>query len=313
MLASIIIRTLNEGRHLNELLSHIESQETDDLDYEVIVVDSGSTDDTLQIAMSHGCKILYITREEFSFGRSLNRGCAAATGDLLVIISGHCVPTNQKWLQELCQPLVMGVASYSYGRQIGGPSSHYSECRIFSKYYPEQSQIPQEGFFCNNANSGVKRSSWEKHKFNEDLTGLEDMELAKRLVYEGENIAYVAEASVYHYHEESWGQIKRRFEREAIALQRIMPQVHLHVQDLIRYTFSSIWLDWKAAYRDQVFISQAIDITKYRVLQFWASYVGNHEHRKLSRAQKEEYFYPKELRRSNESESRSATANESQQ
>ncbi|MCH8331700.1 MAG: glycosyltransferase family 2 protein, partial [Bacteroidetes bacterium] len=105
MFASIIIRTLNEEKHLNELLSCIEGQDTDGLDYEVIIVDSGSTDNTLQIAMSHGCKILHITREEFSFGRSLNKGCAAAAGKFLVMISGHCVPTNGKWLQELCQPL----------------------------------------------------------------------------------------------------------------------------------------------------------------------------------------------------------------
>lgn len=292
MLASIIIRTLNEEKYLDEVLSAIEGQHTNDLDCEVILVDSGSVDNTLQIAASHGCKILHITRQEFSFGRSLNMGCAAAAGEFLVMISGHCVPTNEKWLMNLCQPLIQDAASYSYGRQIGGPDSHYSESRIFTKYYPEQSRIPQEGFYCNNANSVIKRSVWTGYKFDEELTGLEDMELAQRLINDGENTAYVAEACIYHYHEETWGHVKRRFEREAIALQKIMPQVHIHIQDLIRYILSSIWLDWKSAIKDKTFINKSFEIVQYRFLQYWGSYVGNHNHRKLSHAQKEEYFYP---------------------
>jgi glycosyltransferase involved in cell wall biosynthesis len=310
MLASIIIRTLNEEKHLDDILSVIEEQDTDGLDYEVIIVDSGSEDNTLQIAASHGCTILHITREEFSFGRSLNIGCAAAAGEFLVMISGHCVPTNDKWLQILCQPLMQDTASYSYSRQIGGSGSHYSECRIFAKYFPEYSQIPQDGFYCNNASSALKRSAWAKHKFNEELTGLEDMELAQRLVNDGDKIAYVAEASIYHYHEESWGNVKHRFEREAIALRRIMPQIHIHIQDLIRYTLLSIWADWKDAFKNKVFFSRATGIVQYRFSQYWGSYVGNHDHRKLSHAQKEEYFYPNDLRRKNGTENRSPVADE---
>jgi glycosyltransferase involved in cell wall biosynthesis len=313
MLASIVIRTLNEEKHLGELLSAIGRQMTDDLDHEVILVDSGSEDRTLEIAVDHGCKILHITREEFSFGRALNMGCEGASGDFLVIISGHCIPTDEYWLQKLCKPLMEDEATYSYGRQIGASSSRYSERRIFAKYYPEESKIPQEGFFCNNANSAIKRASWGKQKFDEDLTGLEDMELAQRLVTNGDKIAYVAEASVYHLHEETWGQVKRRFEREAIALQKIMPQVHIHIQDLIRYIASSIWLDWKGALSDKVFLTKAIEIVQYRFLQYWGSFVGNHDHRKLSHAQKEAYFYPNDSRSKYEPESRRALADESQQ
>ena len=80
MLASVIIRTLNEERHLDELLSSIEDQDTDGLDYEVIIVDSGSIDRTLQIAASHECKILHIAKEEFSFGRSLKYGVFSGQG-----------------------------------------------------------------------------------------------------------------------------------------------------------------------------------------------------------------------------------------
>src|SRR3546814_11478138 len=97
------------------------------------------------------------------------------------LISGHCVPRDRHWLRALCQPIIDGLVDYSYGKQIGGPESRYSECRIFAKYFPDQSSLPQEGFFCNNANSAIARSAWAQYRFDEEVTGLEDMELAQRL------------------------------------------------------------------------------------------------------------------------------------
>src|SRR3546814_9382361 len=100
MLVSIVIRTLNEARYLGELLEGIASQETQGLDVETVLIDSGSTDDTLAIAEKHGCVITHITREEFSFGRSLNLGCEAAQGEVLILISGHCVPRDRHRSEE---------------------------------------------------------------------------------------------------------------------------------------------------------------------------------------------------------------------
>jgi len=185
--ASIIVRTLNEARYLPDLLEAIDAQRSE-FRSEVIVVDSGSTDGTVDIAKAHGCRILTIAREEFSFGRSLNIGCQAADGRYLVMISGHCVPCHGSWLQRLVTPLADGLAAYTYGRQLGGPETHWSEHRIFAKYFPEQTAIPQQGIYCNNANSALLRTAWETHQFDETLTGLEDMHLAQRLVANGEKI-----------------------------------------------------------------------------------------------------------------------------
>jgi len=290
--ASIVIRTLNEDTHLGTLLDAISAQQIQDLHPEVVLVDSGSTDATLEIADRHGCHINHITREEFSFGRSLNMGCELATGDILIFISGHCVPKDEHWLQRLCQPILDGIAEYTYGRQEGWEDSHFSETRIFAKYYPAQSQIPQDGFFCNNANAALLRGVWERHRFNEDLTGLEDMELAQRLVKAGGKVAYVAEAAVYHYHKESWAYVRRRFEREAIALQRIMPNIHVTFWDTVRYILTSVRKDWYTARAEGNPKGNLRDIFLYRWNQYNGSCHGNHEHRKLSHTEKEKYFYP---------------------
>lgn len=292
MIASLVVRTLNEARYLPELLAAVASQRVDGLNVETVVIDSGSTDGTLEIAQKAGCTVAHIRREEFSFGRSLNRGCEAAQGDFLVFVSGHCVPTDAHWLQRLCQPIIDQQVAYSYGRQIGGAESRFSECRVFEKYYPMQSRVPQQGFFCNNANSALSRTAWAAHRFNEDLTGLEDMELAKRLVAGGGKVGYVAEACVYHHHQETWPQVKRRFEREAIALQKIMPQVHVGRRDTLRYILSSIRHDLRIARANGGMSGRLGEIVRYRIAQYAGSYHGNHEHRRLSRAEKDHYFYP---------------------
>lgn len=290
--ASLVIRTLNEARYLSDLLQAVARQQLCGVTMETVVIDSGSSDGTLDIARKHGCMLTHIRREEFSFGRSLNRGCDCATGDILVFISGHCVPTDELWLQRLCQPIIDGTVQYTYGRQIGGPQSRFSECRIFEKYYPMQSRLPQQGFFCNNANSALSRNAWERHRFDEDLTGLEDMELGKRLVAAGGKVGYVAEACVYHHHHETWAQVKRRFEREAIALQKIMPQIHVGTLDTLRYILGSIRHDLLLAHRAGLAATLLPEIVRYRVAQYSGSFRGNHEHRRLSHADKDHYFYP---------------------
>tara|TARA_R110002111_G_scaffold99170_6_gene153288 strand:- start:7164 stop:8051 length:888 start_codon:yes stop_codon:yes gene_type:complete len=292
MLVSVVIRTLNEEKHLNELLLAINNQESDSFETEIILVDSGSEDNTLEIATKHGCRIVTIDRTSFSFGRSLNMGCDAARGEILVAISGHCVPVNKFWLDELCGPIVDKLAVYTYGKQVGSEGSRYGECRVFENYYPNVSHIPQEGFFCNNANSAIDKKVWLKNKFDEDLTGLEDMALAKNLTNQGLKIGYVAEASVYHHHYETWSEITRRFERESIALQSIMPQVQIRRRDLVRYIVTSIFFDSKIAIRRGVFFGKFIEIIIYRCCQYWGSYKGNHEHRRLSHTDKEKYFFP---------------------
>ncbi|AGY57860.1 glycosyltransferase family 2 protein [Gloeobacter kilaueensis] len=290
MLASIVIRTYNEQRYLPQLLEAVAEQTLADLGCEVIVVDSGSSDRTVQIAQRFGCRLVHIQKADFSFGRSLNLGCQAARGEYLVFISGHCVPTSSQWLAQLLHPLQAQRAVLTYGRQLGGEQTRFSEKQVFSKFYPPASRIPQTGFFCNNANAALLRPIWLRNPFNEALTGLEDMELGKRLIAQGLQIAYVAEAAVWHYHDESWSKVLHRYEREAIALQHIMPEVHIHFLDFLRYLTAAIWSDSRAAIQSGLLGSKLKEICLFRLMQFWGSYRGNWEHRTLSRHKKEMYF-----------------------
>jgi rhamnosyltransferase len=288
---SIIIRTFNEERYLGDLLQGIKDQETE-FSYEVVLIDSGSTDATLSIANQFGCKILHIRRDDFSFGRSLNRACEASLGTFLVLVSGHCIPCDQYWLQNLVHPLHLGSVQYCYGRQVGGPNTYWSETQIFSKYFPKLSIFPQEGFFCNNANSALIADVWRKYKFDEQLTGLEDMHLAKRLVANQGTVGYAANASVYHLHHENWMQIQRRFEREALALQQITPEILLRRRDIVRYFIRAVIGDIMSKPQ---YIMNPINfylIVRYRFHQYLGSYNGNNLHKRVSSELRDAYFYP---------------------
>ena len=291
MAVSVIIRTFNEERHLAELLQAVYEQEYPD-PVEVIVVDSGSTDRTLEIAGRHHTRIVRLAPEDFTFGHSLNLGCAAATGDLLVFVSGHCVPASRRWLSELLRALSDARIAMTYGRQIGAESTRFSEHQIFAKYFPDQDSIPQHGFFANNANSAIRKSDWESCRFDEELTGLEDMAWAKTMTNLGRSIGYVAGAPVRHIHHETWRKVRLRYEREAIALQKIMPEVHLHLADVLRYFFSAVLTDWSKAIGQRCLRRCWAEIVMFRFCQYYGSYRGNHEHRVLSSRAKERYFYP---------------------
>lgn len=289
---SIVIRVYNEQRYLPELLTAISHQETD-FDFETVIVDSGSTDDTLGIAEQFGCRISQISKREFTFGRSLNIGCEAANGKVLVFISGHCIPCDTDWLAKLIAPVCEGAAQYSYGRQVGRDTTKFSEVQVFLKYFPDAIKLQQDGFFCNNANAALFRATWEQHKFDESLTGLEDLKLAKTIVGLGDSIFYVADAPVFHIHNESWHQVRVRYEREALALREIMPEVHVGFADFLRYFFIGVLHDFGVALEQRTLLKHAVEVIAFRWMQFWGTYRGNLEHRQVSARQREEYFYPR--------------------
>ncbi len=305
---SIVFRALNEEKWFGDALAACKRQQADGYDVEIVLVDSGSTDRTLEIAEAHGCRVVHIKKADFTFGRSLNYGCEAATGDYLIFISAHCIPAHEQWLANLVTPLAEGAADYVYGRQIGHEVTRFSEHQIFAQYFPEHDRLPQDDFFINNANAAIRKDLWAKHQFDEAVTGLEDMVLGKAVMKDGGRIGYVADAPVYHIHEESFSQTRRRYYREALTLREIMPEVHFQFSDFVRYFSAGVFHDFAEALSARRFWSAAPEIVMFRLMQYWGAYRGHNEHRVLSRAQKESYYYPRPQQRGAKSSHSSASA-----
>ena len=212
---SVVIRSYNEEQHIGRLLIGL-LQQTRRPD-QIVLVDSGSTDATLAIASRFPVEIHEIDPETFSFGHSLNVGCGAATGDLIAIVSAHVYPVYDTWLDELVAPFGDPEVALVYGRQEGDERTKYSERQIMARWFPSMSERRQEHPFCNNANAAIRRSVWASAPYDEELTGLEDIDWAKRALEAGHGVSYVATAPVVHAHDETWRQLVNRYRREAIA------------------------------------------------------------------------------------------------
>ena len=229
---SIVIRTLNEAKHLENLMQGIHSQSYQD--WEIVLVDSGSTDGTLEIAERYGARIFHIPSNEFTFGRSLNRGCAESRGKYLVFASGHVWPITNSWLKNIIRPFEEELVAMVYGRQRGTDANRLSELRDLHTLFGPNSHILVDEPRGNNGNSAVRRDLWKEQPFDETLTGLEDVDWARKVEQQGYRVYYAANAPVRHVHEETLRQVYTRYHREAIATKRMFPHYRFTSREFLR-------------------------------------------------------------------------------
>lgn len=291
MKISIVIRCFNEEKHIGRLLTGIMEQTHEDV--EIVVVDSGSTDRTVEIAQQFPIKLVPIRPQDFSFGHALNVGCEAATGDILLFASAHVYPLYNDWLSLMLQPFENEEIALVYGKQRGDHRNKYSEHQIFAKWFPDESNPNQKHPFCNNANCAIRRSLWLEQPYDETLTGLEDLDWAKKIQAQGHRIAYQAEATIIHVHEEQWANVFNRYRREAIALRLIQKNETFNFLTFLTLLWKNCRDDWRQARHDGVFWKEFLNIFLFRYNQFWGTYRGYKQSYLMDNHVRERFYYPK--------------------
>ncbi|MAS81244.1 MAG: hypothetical protein CMF45_00990 [Legionellales bacterium] len=271
--ASVIIRTYNEAQYIEPLLKSIRLQTLQNI--EIILVDSESTDDTVEIASKYCDKIVDIKKSEFTFGYSLNKGIEQAAGEYLILVSAHTLPSNKQWIEQLIQPLNDPSIAMVYGKQIGDFNSRYPEYIDLLRTFKSQSKILKApNYFSHNANASLRKSFWEYHQFDAHLSGQEDIEWAKHWMQQGFYTFYQHEAVIIHSHRETWAQIRHRFKREKQAM--ISIGVHKRTE-LINLVFSELYRvfdDLRRIKIQQDFIHPIRDIFIYRWNKILGSFAG---------------------------------------
>jgi glycosyltransferase involved in cell wall biosynthesis len=261
-------------------------------DIEIILVDSGSTDATLSIANRYPVRVVYLSPDEFSFGRSLNVGCQAARGKYLVFASAHVYPLYNDWLEQLIAPFKDPKVALAYGRQLGGDCTKFSEHQVFAKWFPGEANLKQKHTFCNNANASIRQELWEQIPYDEELTGLEDLDWAKKAIAQGYHLAYVAGAEIVHLHNETPARIYNRYRREAIALKKIFPEEKFTLWDFSLLFMGNVASDSYHAIISQSVLDNFKSILVFRFMQFWGVYRGFSQKDPVTSILKRTFYYP---------------------
>ncbi len=287
---SLIIRCFNEEEHIGRLLTGALRQTCPP--NEIVLVDSGSTDATLSVASAFDVRVLSVAPERFSFGHALNVGLAESPSEIAVFASAHVYPLYDTWIERLVAPFDDEQIALAYGRQQPPPHGRMSERRLLSQWFPEQSVHRQRHPFCNNANAAIRRSVWEEQSYDEHLTGLEDLEWAKRAMDAGHLIAYVAEAVVAHVHHESFAQVLNRYRREAIAHKEIYRDQEMSIATAVRLAGANILGDYREALRERRLWANIADIPRFRIAQFAGTYEGFSQSGPVTDVLKRRFYYP---------------------
>lgn len=215
---SVVIPTLNAGPGFEELLEKVSVQEGD-FDRELLVVDSGSTDGTAELARRYGATVHQITREEFNHGDTRNLGISLSRGEYVALTVQDAVPVDGRWLATMVENLerderVAGVYSRQIPRRESSPLTRVliNDLATASLERREQFAESPERYrkmpprkrrrlaVYDDVSSCLRRSVWEELPYEKTDFG-EDIRWGKRVVEAGYKIVYEPRSAVFHSHE----------------------------------------------------------------------------------------------------------------
>jgi rhamnosyltransferase len=206
---SVIIPVKDGGDDLRRCLAAIAAQRVHE-PVEVLVIDSGSSDNSRELARSRGARVLEVDSSSFRHGATRNWAAEHARGEVLVFTTQDAFAENDRWLERLCAPLRAdeGLAGV-YGRQIAHADAAPPE-RFFLEFLygsgprvqrvADAAELSLRTTLFSNVNSAMHRRVWMQFPFADDLYFLEDQDWSRRVLLAGYAIRYEPEAAVRHSH-----------------------------------------------------------------------------------------------------------------
>lgn len=237
-LVSVVIPTKNAGPEFRIVLEAIFGQAIP-FQFEVIVVDSGSTDETLDICQTFPVFVQTIPPQDFGHGATRNLGCQLARGEYVLFLVQDARPVDSDWMYALVRALEeVPEAAGAYSCHLPRPDADYLS-RVIAEYWsrrhPERMvqtigdgvefaalslEEKQERCTFNNVSGMIRRAVWEKHHLP-NIPYAEDLAWAHIVMQDGWHIIYEPQSRVFHSHNRSPAYELRRAYVDGLTVPRI--------------------------------------------------------------------------------------------
>ena len=212
------MRSFNEGWALRETLPALRCQ--DYSNWELIVIDSGSTDGSLELirtaAPSH---LVQIEPQEYNPSRVMNHGMQLAQSEFGIFLNADATPQGQNWLRPLVETLSASPqAAAVFSRQVPRPECYAVFASDYEHCFGIQPRSEKKGHFFSMVSSGLRKDVWARRAFREDLQYAEDDEYTRWCKTRGFKVVYCPASVVMHSHNYTPVEAYRRSFGDARAL-----------------------------------------------------------------------------------------------
>lgn len=219
---SIIMRSFNEGWALRDTLPALEAQ--DDKDWELIVIDSGSTDGSVElIRAARPQHFIQIAPHEYNPSHVMNHGMQLARSEFGIFLNADATPQSSQWLRRLVTALLDPRVAAAFSRQIPRPGCQAVYAHDYERCFGPNRESARWDHFFSMASSGIRKDIWRQRGFNERMQYSEDDEYTRWCRAHGYCIAYVPESVVMHSHNYTPAQARKRSYGEGRALAAVWP------------------------------------------------------------------------------------------
>jgi rhamnosyltransferase len=216
-LVSIVMRSYNEGWALRQTLPALRAQSF--TDWELIVIDSGSTDGSDElIRAADPVHFVQIRPEEYNPSRVLNRGMALARSERVLFLNADATPQGPDWLAPLAEALLEPQTAAVFGRQIPRPNCAAVYAHDYDRCFGARRDSVHWEHFFSMVSSGLRKDIWARRGFREDLQYSEDDEYTRWCCAQGYKVIYCPASVVMHSHNYTAVQAFKRSFGEAKAL-----------------------------------------------------------------------------------------------